>query len=425
MRVLLAALIAIGVGSLALPNAQAFANPISVDTATLNIFRTIDQPNDVHIPQGDNFQFGANINGGSLGTSIAGIFTSAGSITPTFMTSLSPCGPLVNNANFCASVTPFSVVRTNGSWQVDFRNGANTTALALPSVSVIPVNPIPFPSSVTITAASTTPTISWTLPPSISPDAFRINLYDKSLPCFSSGCNSVFFSANLNPTASSYTVPASVGLVVGGNYAIQLEVIDTRDGGPIPPGTGNADILTRSSSYFDFSPPANGGPPVIQLPTIFPNGVYHFNVGSVGPTSVTFIDPTVAVGYIYDIGQGDPNFASVLLPDVGGGQFDLSYLVNGNEFTTMLAAGIEYFFGAGGVDEFTVTGIDPAAEIDPTNALAFITGLTFVSDGPFTGTMTPITEVATTPEPGSVALFASSLLGLLLFRRGRRSALGS
>jgi PEP-CTERM motif len=37
------------------------------------------------------------------------------------------------------------------------------------------------------------------------------------------------------------------------------------------------------------------GPPVIQLPTIDPNGVYHFNVGSVGPNSVTFIDPSAAI----------------------------------------------------------------------------------------------------------------------------------
>jgi len=423
MRVKLAALVAIVFGTLALPNAQ--ANPINVDATTLNIFRTIDAQNDVHIAQGDNFQFGADINGGSLGTSIAGIFTPTGALNPTFMTSFSPCGPLVNNANFCASVTPFNVARTNGSWQGEFQNGANTTTLALPSVSVIPANPIPFPSSVTITAAGTTPTISWTLPPGTNPDAFRINLYDKSLPCFPSGCDSVFFTANLNPTATTYTVPANAGLVVGGNYAIQLEVIDTRDRGPIPPGTGNADILTRSSSYFDFSPPANGAPPVIQLPAIDPNGVYHFKVGSVGPNSVTFIDPTVAVGYIYDIGKGDPNFASVLLPDVGGGQFDLSFLMNGSEFATMLAAGIEYFFPAGGVDEFTVTGIDPAADIDPTNALAFITGLTFVNDGSFTGTMTPITEVVATPEPGSLALLASGLLGLFLFGRGRRSASAS
>ena len=82
----------------------------------------------------------------------------------------------------------------------------------------------------------------------------------------------------------------------------------------------------------------------------------------------------------------------------------------------MLAAGIQYFFPTGGVDEFTVTEIDPAADVDPTNALAFITGLTFVSDGPFTGTMTTMTMVEEL-RTDSIALLASGLLGLLLLRK--------
>jgi hypothetical protein len=404
------------------PAGQLFASPISVDTATLNIFRTVDAQNDVHVAQGDNFQFGADINGGSLGTSLAGIFTPAGSPTPTFMTSFSPCGPLDTDLNFCARSTPFSIAQTNGSWQVEFQNGVNTTTLALPSVSVIPANPVPFPSNVTITANGTTPTISWALPPGTNPNAFRVNIFDKS-QLTANGTNQTIFTTNINPAATSFTVPASAGLIVGGNYAIAFQVIDTRDGQPLPANANNQnqDILTRSVSYFDFSPPSAGAPPVIQLPAIDANGVYHFNVGSVGPNSVTFIDPTVAIGYIYDTGQGDPNFASVLLPDVGGGQFDLSYLLNGSEVMTMLDAGIQYFFPAGGVGEFTVTGIDPSAGVDPTNALSFVTGLTFVDDGSFTGTMTPITaQVTAAPEPGTFGLLASSLLGLGLFWRRSR-----
>jgi hypothetical protein len=407
--------LAAGFTALGFSASQTFANPISVDIATLNIFRTFDAQNDVNIAQGDNFQFGADINGGSLGTSIAGIFTPAGSPTPTFTTLFSPCGPKDTNVDFCAQTTPFSVARTNGSWQVEFENGANTTTLALPAVSVIPPTPVPFPSSVTIAANGATPTISWSLPAGTNPNALRVNIYDKSQS------NQNIFTTNLDPTVTKFTVPASAGLSVGGNYAIGFQVIDTRDGQPLPPNANNenADILTRSSSFFDFSP-TNGGP-LIQLPAIDPNGVYHFNVGSVSPNSVTFIDPMVAIGYIYDVGQGDPNFASVLLPDVGGGHFDLSYLLNGSEIATMLDAGIQYFFPAGGIGEFTVTGINPADRVDPTNALSFVTGLTFVSDGSFTGTMTPITTevAAAVPEPDTSALLSSALaaLGILAVRR--------
>jgi hypothetical protein len=140
-------------------------------------------------------------------------------------------------------------------------------------------------------------------------------------------------------------------------------------------------------------------------------GVYHFDVESVGPSSVSYIDPTIAVGYRYDTGAGDPNFASVILPDVGGGVFDLSY----GAIATTLDAGIQYFFPVGGVSDFTVTGIDPAADLDPADTSAFVTGLTFVSDGPFTGTMTPLTEEV--PEPGALSLLVAGLLGLVVARR--------
>jgi len=65
---------------------------------------------------------------------------------------------------------------------------------------------------------------------------------------------------------------------------------------------------------------------------------------------------------------------------------------NGNEFVfhASIGAGVQFSFPVGGVERFCVLGIESSSALDPNNPTAFVTGLTFVSDGPFTGTMTPI-----------------------------------
>jgi hypothetical protein len=141
--------------------------------------------------------------------------------------------------------------------------------------------------------------------------------------------------------------------------------------------------------------------------------IYGFQL-TVQPGLTYYIDPAVATGYIYQTGSGDPNFASVELPDIGNSSpYDL-YLWNGSAFVfdTTLAADTVFDFAPGGVSEFEVLGIDPGLGLDPNNTTAFITALTFESAGNFTGTMTPITtDVSGVPEPASLTLLASGLLG--------------
>jgi probable HAF family extracellular repeat protein len=140
------------------------------------------------------------------------------------------------------------------------------------------------------------------------------------------------------------------------------------------------------------------------------SGAYTFSVAVV-PNTPIFIDPELAVGYDYAVGLGDPLFASLRLPiGIGDNLFEL--LVEGQTFD--LPAGVLFDFiahgFANGVSAFRVTGIEVSAGLDPANPLAFPTELTFVSQGLFTGTMTPIT--VTVPEPSTAALLLAALVTL-------------
>jgi hypothetical protein len=151
---------------------------------------------------------------------------------------------------------------------------------------------------------------------------------------------------------------------------------------------------------------------------------YGFNVPVV-PGVTYHIDPNIATGYIYQIGLGDPNFASVSLPNIGNsGPYSL-FLWNGTSwvFDATLAANTLFNFGGTGVSQFEVLGIDPSLGLDPNNPVAFVTALTFEGTGTFTGTMTPV--VAAVPEPSTWAMMILGFagVGFMAYRRGSKPAL--
>ena len=258
----------------------------------------------------------------------------------------------------------------------------------------------------------------------------------------------------MSPTSAGVTIPtindnpgeADAGTQVfqpGHTYTISVDLEHTN--GPNVVGCALCNVVSESRSSFDYTAidPTKTPLPVgatVNLPTDFTpipttSGtfnpiLYNFSVNNVSPDSVTYIDPVAADAFIYTIGAGDPNFKSVdPLTDVGNGIYKL-YVWDGTEFVLLdsgLAADSTFDFTANGfadgVSEFEIAGLDPG--VDPTDITAFVTGLKFMADGDFTGTMEAVVETTQeVPEPATLSLFGSGLVAFIVTKR-RRNKRGS
>jgi len=320
------------------------------------------------------------------------------------------------NPNFCAISPTFNPALT-GSWSLTFSNGPDSATATTPPLTAAAAAAVPFPVNVTISGSGHNPTLSWTVPAGFTPDVVRINVYDKTVTNKQGVADIIFSTEFPGSSTTSFTVPNSAGLKDSNTYVLNIQLIETRDH-TASTGNPNSNISRRSFSTFDFTPLPNGAPPQVFLPTVGPDpnpndafgAPYQFDI-RITDQQVRFIDPLLAIGYDYAIGARDPNFASVIFPNVGDGLFELIF----GSTTQTVAAGVQFFFPAGGVSQFSVRGIETSAGLDPGDVTAFITGLTWVGLGEFTGTMTPLVQFVSSsavPLPGSLVLLGVGFVAL-------------
>jgi PEP-CTERM motif len=330
----------------------------------------------------------------------------------------------------CAANSINNPANLTNPFNLNFSNGANT---ANATVSLAGQGEIPFVQSVTLSGTPQLPVFSWTPPPGTTVDGYRVNIYQNNLETFNALGQPVnsgqVTSKNLGPGVTSYTVQPSdfisgVALANNTQYTIEISALQTRDGSTTVLNNGNVSALSRVYSNFQVLPAGSG--PVILPTTTVSNGqvTYGFNV-PVLPGVTYHIDPSIATGYIYNIGAGNPNFASVSLPDIGNsGPYSL-LLWNGTSWVldTTLAANMLFNFGPTGVNEFEVLGIDPSLGLDPNNPVAFVTALTFEGTGTFTGTMTPVTSDVPEPSTWAMMVLGFAGIGFMAYRRRSKPAL--
>ena len=292
----------------------------------------------------------------------------------------------------------------NQPWTFTYANGTATLGAA-PTPSLVGVAPPPFASNVTFSGSSSNPTFTWNYPAG-SVNGVFFDIYDDT-NLTPSGTARFVYSAVISGSSGTFTVPSALagGLTLeqGHHYTLDLYGVISRNTA-LP--LSNQNSSAWSQSYFDFEPTTGASTPAVYLPTITQTGGYQFNMTVIGGQTY-FIDPAIATGYSYATSPGNPNFASVLLPAIQTTSYLVTFLNNGKQVTSTVAPNTVFAFPTGGVSSFTVTGIAAADNLNPANATAFVTGLTFVSSGAFTGTQTPLID----PGPTAGAVTSSVTLG--------------
>lgn len=399
---------------------SAWAAPVVINTPFMNLeHRAV---NSLGFGAGTFLRIGANAvtPNGSAGTT--GVGTTTNLVTGATVTQSILFNPGPSIPNFFSRYLADNRA-LYGPWTLTFSNGTDSARAVVDIADN--AQQAPFVNSITLSGSRANPTFSWTPPPGATVNGYRVNIYDKALVTATN--NGQVSSTNLQPSSTHFTVQASdftvpgYGFTQGHNYSIEISLIQTKDGSST--NLSNANLQAIARVYADFTPTQAGGP-VVNLPVVLANGSYQFNM-TVQAGQTYYIDPEVAVGYEYAVGDGDfdPSFLTVDLPDdIGDGLYDIAVRDLFGQWVTVAHdwRGSDVFnFGPDGVRRFRVTGIETSAGLNPASTTAFITGLTFTGAGSFTGTQTPLTVTLNdVPEPPTLTLLA--LAGLAAYARSRK-----
>lgn len=338
--------------------------------------------------------------------------------------------PTTQTPNAFVGTIPYDDALT-GSWTLTLRNGQDELVVVTPPLGSVPemrhVSDMQMMRSGPAAAPSFT--LRWVPPAGI--DDVSVTLVDLERRVggldFADRIHTWELASDATSFTLPWTLPSGQTLKHDGLYSLEVKT-NLRWTGEHrnPSGSSRAGaILSQTRTFFDFStgalpelPPGESVYlPSVEVTTSGP--VFNFN-NAVLAGRISYYDPFFAIGYDYAIGAGDPRFNSFVLPGVGSGAFDL-YLHDGTDylFEAHVAAGVEYAFAPGGVDRFRILGLDVLLQIDPNDATAFVTGLSFVDDGRFTGTMAPVTAPIPLPPAAALGLAGTMMLIMAARRRDR------
>jgi len=321
-------------------------------------------------------------------------------------------GPTAANPDEFSRLLPLNTSLT-GPWTLTAQNPSLTSGVAdTPSLTVF--TPPPLATGVTLSGSETAPTVTWSNPSGTSATAQTVYVFDLSP---GSPTEAIYKGPALSPGVKTFTIPTGI-LSAGSSYSISVQS-DINSNGL----SGILEARSRSYSAAFVATTGTFTTPIV-LPTVsstlsvYGGPIFEFDTPVTAGTPIS-IDPPAAVGFIYNIGAGNPDFASVELPNIGSpNPYDI-YTWNGSKFVfdQTLEPDTVLSFG-NGVGEFEVLGIPVSVGLDPNSATDFVTTLTFEGSGAFTGTMTPIIAV---PEPSTWAMMLLGFVGLGYAGYRRRS----